>query len=277
MPELKDMDIQAVSFVRRGANRRKFLLLKREGFPSNNHEEGKVRPELLKKLQEVVGTGERNVEKIVELIKSDDALKVTEQEEGEIRNSVALFASLPQPKAEPTKKSGDDPKPATEPKPTTFEGDGEEMVSKAAYDALQKTVETIQRNDRRRDVVMILKTDCKYAPIDTEQTADQILDLEAVDPNAAERYIDTLKKASVAMEKSGITNEIGSSQSGSSFDELGGEYLQLINKAKSDIQKSGATVKPSDVVKSVIRSQGSDKYTQYRREHVLRAKLNVDF
>lgn len=282
MPELKDMDIQAVSFVRRGANRRKFLLLKTGGGHSstNQEEDITVQPEVMKKLQEVIKTGERDIEKIVELIKADDALKITEQEEGEIRNSVALFASLPEPEPKPkpesepkpkpkpdSVKASDDPKP--EPKP---EG---EMVSKAAYEALQKTVETIKRNDRRRDLMVILKTDCKFAPIDQEATADQLLDLEAVDEVAAKNYLDTLKKASAAMEKSGITKEVGSSMEGSSFDVLGGEYLAAIKKKELEIKKSDAKVKPSDIVKSVIREQGVDKYMQYRREHILRAKLNV--
>ena len=296
MSFLKNLSVKKVSFVRRGANKRKFLLLKSAEDIINGEQTQKeaLMQKLVKeKVQEILKSEHDHI-KVVALLKADKEivdLKLTDEEFVEVENSVGFFKTLlPTIKADDEKAAAAKAKKEKEEaaKKAATNGDTElsDVVKQLA--TMTKAMETSNTQNKtlaeelakqkkevdRRDILKWLTINCPYLPADTQKTADEILALQAVSESAAQLMKDGLQRASAALENSDAFGELGSSQDGQIGPKIpGSELLHEIKKELTEVKKSGDKVDEPAIIRGIVNGGGRRNYLAYRNQVIQRAKL----
>ena len=291
MSYLKDLTVSKVSFVRKAANKRKFLLLKADDSESesvlNTKEYIPMRKEVKEAMINILKSA--SSDDVVAVLKADVNLKLTESEAVEIADYVdvvKMTATEKKKLMEEDKKKDDAGIPHTD----KINDNDEDNVKKMAkeleptenekqlllkIDSLTSTLEKLSKESKRRDIVSWLQKECPFLPDDISKTADEIMELDAANPTLAERYRTTLKKASTAMEKSSIFSEQGVSTDVLLKNES--EGFDLIQKFNNDLQtlkkSANGEISSKDIV-NLVKQHGSE-YNQYRVAHILRAKRDA--
>jgi hypothetical protein len=300
MPYLKDLSVSKVSFVHKAANKRRFLLLKSEDEsdlnlnlnPQSKKEvEGYIpmRKELKDKLIEVIKSG-KELDQIVDILKSDSTLSVTESEVVEISDYIDVVKMTAAEKKknklmEEDKKLDASGTPHTD-KINDHDEDNKKKMEKQEnddkqvllqkIDSLTATLEKLTKDGKRRDIVSWLQKECPFLMEDIQKTADDILELEAVSPSAAEKYKVGLQKASVTVENSKLFTEVGVSTDTLLKSESDGfELISKFNAGLQNLKKSASTnsISASDIV-NLVKGFG-DNYADYRVAHIRRAKRDA--
>ena len=288
MAYLKDVKVKKVSFVKRAANQRKFLLLKSDD--SNNKEEENYKPmrkevnEFLIKLLKSDKVVSKPVEGIIEILKGDKDLNLSDEEIQEAKDFVT-FSREVMPEIEKKSKDSDDDKKDDVKKSKSNDDNGDSTIvsiSKEEYTKMQDTMnslsDTIQkmnRNTERRDLISWLEKECPFLPSPVGETAEIILKMQEADAKSAEAYKTQLKTASAMLAQSATLREIGTSTD--DLIKAEGTELELISKFSKDVDEvrkssDGANghISP-DKLANIIRSYGSRAFEQYRNAHADRA------
>lgn len=288
MGYLTDVNVTKIAFVKRAANKRKFLLLKSDGVnvnDSNNNEETykpmrkEVREFLIKMLKSAESVN-KSVEDIVKLVKEDSTLKLADDEVQEVTD----FASFSKETAPEVKEPDNKEKDKKVVNKSTDNGDDNKdntvSISKKQYEEMQSTMTTLQdtikkmtHNTERRELVSWLEKECPFLPADNGATADIILKMQEADPKSAEEYKKQLKTASAMLEKSSTFEEIGTSTD--DLIKAEGTELELISKFSKDVEtlrkSTEGGVVSADQIAQVIRGYGPAAFESYRNAHADRA------
>lgn len=292
---LKNLRVKKVSFVKRGANRRKFLLLKSEDVFNDGDriaKGGNQMHELVKaKVMEILNK-EQDPEKVIALLKADkdiENLQLSDEDFSEVKTSVEFSKALQPEKKEPPAKKEESAK--KEPvKKEAPEGDSspelEDVVAKLALVTeslaksdmrsveLTKKIEKQARDNSRREILKWLHLECPYLPADLEKTADEILTLQDVSESAAKTLKDGLQAASAALSNSDVFDEAGTGGAGQTNGRLpGSSLIKEIQEAQAEVKKSGDKVNQVELIRSIVASKGRNNYLLYREEVLRRAKL----
>ena len=288
MSFLKDVKVSKVSFVRKAANKRNFLLLKAdEGITDDqikNEEYIPMRKEVKDKLITVM-KAEENVEKtsaeVADILKADEVLKVSDTEVAEIVDFVDFAKAA----------SGSCDKPAGDKlnnkEVNANEDDKEDMAKtedllkevellKKSLETANTTINSITKDTQRRDILSFLAKECAFAPGDVNKHADTIMELEKAAPEAAASYKETLKTASVSVEQSKLFKEVGSSTEDLLKAESDGfDLIKKFDASFNELKKSADKNTPSaEAIVSLVKSFGN-QYNDYREAHIRRAKLHA--
>jgi hypothetical protein len=234
MSYLKDLTVSKVSFVRKAANKRKFLLLKTAADDvdvdvdsvienTNNVKEYiPMRKEVKDAMINILKSASSDDINVIDMLKADVSLKLTESECIEVTDYVDVVKMTA---AEKKKLLDEDKKldAAGTPHKDKINDHDEDNVKKMEtqekeqllqkIDSLTTHIEKLTKDSKRRDIVSWLQKECPFLPDDISKTADEIMELDAANPTLAERYRTTLKKVSTATEKSNIFTEQGVSLS----------------------------------------------------------------
>jgi hypothetical protein len=287
MSFLKDVIVSRVSFVRKAANKRKFLLLKSDEGTIENlgdvviKEEEIYKPmrnEVKTKLVEVLKSTDntqKTVDEIIALVKSDTSLNLIETEVAEITDFVDFHKQ-----ASTTVADVVIPPVVEVPLTKTQEEIEKEEKDNMDNAQLLKQVEDLTtkldvmtKSAQRRDILTFLQKECAFLPEDINKTADTIMELTAVNPATAETFKESLKKASVAVEHSSILKEVGSSTEALLKSE--GDGFDLIRKFSADMSElkksADGGVMTSESIVNLVKSYGN-QFNDYRIAHILRAK-----
>lgn len=288
---LKNVKVSKVSFVRRAANKRKFVLLKSDDSEDdNNNNEEKYTPmksevrEFLTRLFKSTEVANKTVNELVETVKSQESFKLSDEEIAEVKDFISFQKEItPETKLEPKSKVDNDENGLK--KDNNSKSVDKVIISKEEYNnlttnlsELQKAVATLNKTAERNAVRSFLEKECAFLPADVEETVDIIMDMQATNPKGADKYKETLKKASVIVENSSTFTEIGSSTDDLLKSEAGQEGFELIEKINhefTELRKSSDTgyVSPDQIVR-IVNSFGP-MVEKYRVAHILRAKHNA--
>jgi len=301
MAFLKNLNVRKVSFVRRGANKRKFLLLKSMEEP-NDGDQNKQKEEI--KMQELVKTkvmeilkSEQDPTKVVALLKSDkeiESLKLSDEDFTEVQNSVEFLKALhssgsnndADKKKEEEKKAAEEKAEAVRKAAENGNPQLSEVVKQLA--TMTKAMETSNEQNKtlaeelakqkkdiaHRDIIKWITINCPYLPADVQKTADEILILQETSESAAQIMKDSLQRASAALENSDAFNEIGNGSDGQIGPKIpGSELLQEINKELAAVKKSGEKVDEPAIIRGIVNGGGRRNYLAYRNQVIQRAKL----
>ena len=206
MAQLVNLSVNAVAFVQRGANRKKFFLTKSAG---NNQSEGvrKTMHEVIRKALQLLMKSEdhkdSSVDDLIKALKGSEVIKkldLSDEDFVEVRKDIELVKSLSAPveTPAPTTETSTDP-------PTPIEKKDQIItdLQKSVSD-LTKTL-TEQQESMRLDVIKTsLKKRAPFAPIDVEKEAKLLLKLEKVDKDAADRLIESFEQSSKVLASSDI-------------------------------------------------------------------------
>lgn len=263
MSFLKNLKVSKVSFVRRGANKREFLLLKSDtlgdggtgdGNKGNKkgqeHQGGtKVRKEVKDAITLLMKTNKKS--EIVNLLKSNTELKITEQETQEVTNALDL---LPETENQP---------PPANP-PTDLLKTVEELrkQNEALAVQLQESADIRKKDDIRAR----LKKECSHLPIAEDQAVEQLFKLEKIDKVSADLLFNSFKQTSELTKKSIILSEIGSSGVAEEAGSVVSEYLREMKKEDNVVKKADGKPDMTETVMRVVRKLGPDKWDSYRKE-----------
>jgi hypothetical protein len=300
MAFLKDVNVKLVSFVRKAANKRTFTLMKsadsdsdsiiNEDNEKNNEVYKPMRKEVkaaILKMVNLFKSADSTVtpDNMVETLKSDDTLKLSENEIVEIADHVEMLkAGFPFVSPEEKKKKEAENKKKEEGNNLVMKTEEADELKKS-HDALKeeiislrKALTDITKASERQDVMLFLQKECAFLPEDVEKTAETILELSAVSPKMATAHKETLKKASAAIEQSNLFKEIGSSTDAILKSESEVEGFDLIKQFSTSLEtiKKSADGKPisSDSIANLVKGFGP-QYNAYREAHILRAKRNA--
>jgi vacuolar-type H+-ATPase subunit I/STV1 len=310
MSFLKDVSVSRISFVKKAANLRKFLLLKAavanddidvvdvvdvvnkndnkiNKINEKNEKEESYKP-MRKEVKEAFLAIVKNAvvpDNLVELLKADTTLKITDAEIVEVNSYADVIKSVAPEKTEKTEKvekaektdnTNNKDSEKTE-KMEKSEVNNEKLLKQV--EDLTTKLETITKSAQRRDIVSFLEHECPFLTEDIQKTADLIVSLESASPEAAESFKTSLKKASALMENSPVLTEFGSSTDEFLKSEAESDGFSLIKKfdnAITNLKKSAdggnAALKAEDIVR-VIKGFGKD-YVAYRDAHIHRAKVS---
>lgn len=303
---LKNLKVCKVSFVRRGANKRKFLLLKSEDSIHDNDQTkgGNEMKELVKEKVIEILNKEQDPAKVVTLLKADkdiENLKLSDEEFTEVANSVEFFKSLLTTKASDDEEKKEEAKKKEEAaaaikKAAELSAANGGTDAKTLADVLtkfetvttaleksQKTIEAqsakIEKQEavsERRDVLKWLHLSCPYLPADFEKTADEIIAVQKESSSAAATMKEVLKSTSAAMANSDIFEEAGSGGSGRPMGRMpGSELIGEVKKALEEVKKSGDDkIDAAQIVRGIVNGKGRNFYLGYREEVLRRAKLS---
>jgi vacuolar-type H+-ATPase subunit I/STV1 len=252
---LRDLKVKKVSFVSRGANRKQFFLAKSADFDTsvnNNINSGgttTVRPEIKSKVAEIL-KAERNIEKVVALLKEDATLKATDAEVTEVRDFLAM---MPAPDTSALEKAQAEAKKAEEEK-----------------QKLETRLNKIEEDQHRAEIKRWVDDECAHLNMNVDEAVNQILKAEKVDKDTAETLRKSFKSTSDALKSSVILREVG--RDGEAMDPLCNNLVAEVTKAAGDIRKSASGQKQSEIIVDAIKSVGAHRYEQYRKEFNHRAK-----
>lgn len=257
---LRDLKVKKVSFVSRGANRKQFFLAKSADFDtsvnSNINSGGTttVRPEIKSKVAEIL-KAERNIDKVVALLKEDATLKATDAEVTEVKEFLAMVPAPPDNSAAAAAlaKAQADAKAAEEEK-----------------QKLETRLNKIEEDQHRAEVKKWVDDECTHLNMGVDEAVNQILKAEKVDKDTAETLKKSFKSTSDALKSSVVLREVG--RDGEVTDPLCNNLVAEVTKAAGDIRKSAGSQKQSEIIVEAIKSVGGQRYEQYRREFNHRAK-----
>ena len=283
MSQLVNLNVTAVAFVQRGANRKKFFLTKSA---DQNQELNKRRGKRGKKMNEVIRKElqtlmksadhkDSSVEKLVTALKASEVVKkleLTDEDFTEVTKDVELIKSLTSPApADPPA----DPPAANGDVNGDVKKDKDQVIvelQKSVAD-LAKTIETQNENLRISEIKKTLEERAPHAPIDIEKESKLIFKLEKTDADSAKSLIENFERISVAMAASGAYNEIGSSAEGD--DSVMAEVASDVVKTVEELEKTEKGDTPERTVASItklMKKKGAGFYDQYVAEHRQRAR-----
>ncbi len=255
MAYLQNLKVKKVSFVTRGANRKQFFLAKSadsiESSDSKNNISGgtTVRPEIKQKAAEIL-KAERNIDKVVALLKEDAALKATEAEITEIRDFLAL---IPAPDASALETATAAVKKAEEEKRS-----------------LEARLNKIEEDRHREEIAKWVAAECAYLNMPADEATAQILKAEKIDPSTAEMLKKSFKSTSDVLKTSKLMTEVGRDSEPS--DPIAGNLVSEVAKKSAELRKSG-NQKPAEAVIEAIKAAGPDRYERYRKEFHQRTRM----
>ena len=260
MSFLKHLKIKKVSLVRRGANKRRFLLLKSldgdegEGDDKNK----KTTNNNNNNTEEVEKLSKEIRSRVLELLKDkqdSDAIVSTigkEFDDAGVEVAKGLLDFLSDvPQKEPSVPPKEPPK--IPPK--------ESQITKADFDKLAKENEDYRKKlDKMETDNRIEKTqdwiaeNCAFVPdLDAEALTAKIMKVEDVDAEAAKTMKESLSAASRAVEAS------------KAFSELGSEREGLLNKSDAVEKKFDEAKTPEEFAK-VMEGLNASEHEEYRKK-----------
>lgn len=273
MGYLKNLCVKKVSFVRKGANKKEFFLAKSADFgeeksssddskkkkeedvinnDGNSNSGGTtVRPEIRTKLAGIL-KAERNIEKVVALLKADTAIAVKDEELGEISEFLAMIPPLPADNTEALKKAEADLAAA-------------EVEKKALGERLTKVEQARHRDEIKKWVT----EECPYLNVKVDDAVDRIVQAETAGEAVAKMLKEAFKGTSDTLRDSKLFKDQG--QDNREEDTIGGNILSDVVKKVNEIKKSDG-LKGSEAVIEAVKSVGGRRYEQYRTEFNKRAK-----
>lgn len=299
MAFLKNLQVKKVSFVRRGANRRKFLLLKSEEDIINSSDQQKHKEELMQNLVKTkvmkILKSEQDPAKVIELLKTDDEivnLELRDEEFDEVRNSVEFFKALnpfEQKKLDAENKKKREAEAMKKEETDKMKTGGDQLsdvvkqlstmtkameVSNEQNKALSEKLAKQEKVIVRRDIVKWLTINCPYLPADIQKTADEILTLQDTSESAAKLMKDSLQRTSAALENSNSFDEVGNGNDGQIGPRIpGSELLREIKKQLTEVKKGGEKVNEPEIIRSIVAEGGRNNYMAYRNQVIQRSKL----
>jgi hypothetical protein len=261
MAYLSNLSVKKISFVNRAANKRTFTLLKADkSLSSDSVEVIKATGDIVVKDDIIEKT--KGSETMPEVIKAEEKSVVAAATTDVVVKVEEPVADAPIIKTEVIKAE-----------------DGEKDVMEKAEllaenKKLSDRLAKIERDQRRRDTISWLKSECSFLQAEIEKTADELLKLEDISVDAASTMKDSLKKMSATVQNSPIFKESGSTTDALIRAESNG--FDLIRKVSADLD----TIKKSDAggskkldaatIANIIRNH-SDGYEMYRESHIRRA------
>jgi len=288
MSFLQNLSVKKVSFVRRGANKRKFLLLKSEDVINHDQIKEEEMQELVKaKVMEILKS-EQDPTKVVALLKADkeiEGLELTDEDFTEVQTSIEFLKAIPP--TPPVKK--EEPKPKEEPKSVEKSDEGIQLAevvkqmasmttalesSNAANKAMAEKLEKQEKDIARRDIVKWLTINCPYLPADVQKTADEILLIQEQSESAAQIMKDSLQRTSAALQNSDAFGETGNGSEGQIGPKIpGSALLKEIKEKMAEVKKSGDEVDEPAIIRSIVNGGGRNNYLAYRNSVIQRSKL----
>jgi len=302
MAFLQNLSVKKVSFVRRGANKRKFLLLKSEEL--NDGDQKQQKEELMQKLvkekvMEIL-KAEQDPAKVIEALKADkeiEGLDLSDEEFTEVKNSVEFLKALhptsgsddeKKKKEEKMKKEKEEKEEAAR-KAAAANGDSTQLsevvkqlatmtkAMEASNDQNKTLAEKLEKQEKviaRRDILKWLAINCPYLPADIQKTADEILTLQDTSESAAQIMKDSLQRSSAALENSDAFLEVGNGSDGNIGPSIpGSEFLREIKKELAAVKKSGDEVDEPAIIRDIVNDGGRNNYLAYRLQQIQRSKL----
>ena len=301
MGRMTDLFVEKVSFVRRPANKRSFLL-----FKSKNKKEPKegaklmaLNNEVLKSARKILEESKKKDEKItadavVDKLQEDLDDDLTEAETLAIK-SIVEYHSLgdenknkgetPEEKekrekkekeeadAVVAKKKKEDEEAAAAKKKKEEEDKlksaTEKKLEKATEDIEKLTKELSEQKDvqKQRDEEDWLRKNARFAVEDIAVQAKEIVALEKSSPTVAKTLRETLKKTSKALEDSKAFKSVGSSQDGlipENLKETAEKLIETVGKAQK--KKSEKTSDVEAINKAMNDPEAAKNYESYREE-----------
>jgi len=273
MAYLQELKVKKVSFVRRGANKKQFFLAKSADFTeegvvkennnnNNNHSGGarKMRPEVKTKLSEIL-KAERNIDKVVGLLKEDAVLKATDEELVEVRDIVEL---LPPPVEAKKQEENNDAA-------ALVKAQAEAKKAEEEKKALEARLAKIDEDTHLKDDTAFIEKECPYLNVATEDAVAQIVKAEKVDAATAEMLKQSFISTSDAIRVSQLTKELGRSGE-DGLDPIGGNVVAEIVKKTQDLRKADSKAPSSELIRAAIHDLGATRYENYRKEFNRRAR-----
>ena len=290
MSQLVNLNVTAVAFVQRGANRKKFFLTKSAGEQEavkKDKGEVKIMHEVIRKeLQTLMKSAEHkdsSTAKVVEALKKVEVIKkleLADEDFVEVEKDIELIKTLsgsdPTPAADPDADPDADPNADGNPNSDVNKSDKETIadLQKSVTD-LTKTLKAQTEAGRLSDIKKSLEDRAPHAAIDVEKEAKLILKLEKIDKDAAESMIERFEQASKILASSSLYEETGSSAEGD--ESVMAEVVSDVTKVVEELEKTEKGDTPERQVKSItqlMKKKGAGFYDQYVREHRQRARLS---
>ena len=291
MSQLANLNVTAVAFVQRGANRKTFFLTKSADQNQNTHvtKKGVEMNEVIRKeLQTLMKSADHkdsSVEKLITALKASEVVKkleLTDEDFTELTKDVELIKSLTAPPAADPASNGTGTGTGTGDGNANGDGAGDGVAKskdqvildlQKSVEDLAKTLETQNENSRISEIKKTLEDRAPYAPIDVAKEAKLIFKLEKVDADSAKGLLENFERISVAMAASGSYQEIGSSAEGD--DSVMAEVASDVTKAVDDLEKTEKGDTPERTIASItklMKKKGAGFYDQYVHEHRQRAR-----
>lgn len=283
---LKDLAVEKISFVRRAANKRRFLLMKASDqsvadkskkdvdVDLNNKKtkgENQVRPEIKSRVASIMKEAKllketRTVDQIIALLHADAALKITDAEVSDVRNALDIAGSFVVVEDDKDNKKVEKKSTETDDRLDTLQKQQTALAeeNKQLRDRLEK--EETQRE--RRDLLTRLSNEAGTLPADTEKAVDNYMKIKKSDPEAAKFFWDSLISSANAIARSGLLGEVGRS-GGIPVDDssVEGKIVADIRKAQAEVKvkKSGDTETKIDEVAVItdVLKKHSDSWGTY--------------
>lgn len=277
MPRLRDLEAVEVSLVPRGANKKKFLILKSEG--------GNKMPEEMQAiLQELLETELENEDQVEEILKQKKlSPKATNAIKGALRLLNAFKDELPKDimgtmaglagygYAAPKKQEKEPKKPYEQLMKEDLDGLDVPDEVKTALTALWKQNESmVKRNEILETVVKKQESDrltAQYVEvaksyenisIKPEEFGIVLKEIALKAPDVIDKVQEVLKAADAAIKEAGLFKEIGSSSCGPT------DAWNKIEKAAEAIVETDKITKAEAITKAM--EQNPDLYTEYLKE-----------
>lgn len=301
MPQLVDLKVDKVSFVRRGANKRRFVLLKSADINNEGEEHRTMNGVIKKKVLALLKQSEhkqKSAEALVNLLKEDadvKKLELKDEDFAEIQASVSLMkdaiaatdidagitndaGGIGLPSSETSEEGGEEESGEEEGAP-----EGDAAAKSAAIAELRKQNKLLTARIEAQETVMKANDlrswfakEAPYAAVDVEKEILRLLKLEKLDKDVFEAAKEALKNTSRIIEKSEAFDEVGTVR-GNDSSALESDYFAEVHKTTDEIKKStGKDLSPEQqvmVIRDAVKKAGPRAYQQYRRDHALQARL----
>ena len=276
MAQLVGLNVTAVAFVHRGANRKKFFLTKSKHKPNDGGLKGDEMNKVIKeKLQALMKSDEHkdsSADKLLEALKADEAIKkleLSDEDFVEVKQDIEFFKSLaPAAPAAPEKTE----------KSNVNNGDVKDETITDLQKSVKSLTETLEKQQdqlRLTEIRRHLAEKAPYAPIDVKQESELILTLEKTSSDAAKRTLEQFERTSAIIERTGALEELGTSFGGSDSPVAGSEVMAEISKGREDLEKSEKGLTPQgeiEMITRIMKSKGNTYYDQYVLDHRNRSR-----
>ena len=261
MPLLSNLTVKKVSFVRNAANKRKFLLLK------STNVEGKDN------INNNGGTNVGDTKDTKDVKKTQDPTKEPAKKDAtppvkdpDVKKTAgAVKPAPPVAAAGDTKKDGDVMSPVVKELVDGFKQQVDALTKQ--NEALVERLDKSASEQRKKEIVAILKEEAPFAPGDVSEQAAELIELEKLSEKAAATFLNNLKATSASLEKSATFREFGSGRDNPDISTAAGQYTTALAKRREEVRKSTQEISDARVIEEVIKQQGDAAYDDYRAEH----------
>jgi hypothetical protein len=261
---LHNLQVSKVSFVGKPANKREFLLLKSTEGDSNKQTNNQksvyggtkpMRDVVKQKLTDLMKSG-HDPDKVIDVLKSDDVVKLQDDEVQEVQNFLDITSSVS------TQKKQDSETTELQKRAETAEKEKEDLL---------KRVSALENTQHRDSVREWVKKNCAFVPHATESIVENIIKLERVDATSAEEFKESLQKSSAAIAQSRALSEAGTTRDALSKDIGTTDLVSKVMKQISEVRKSEGKPATAAAIEGVIKSHGN-AYIEYMEAHRQRAR-----